>query len=112
MPGEDAADIIANTFLANITDKQINEVGLGFLQHRERKLSRLLVLLSVQWPFYIQYEWLYLVTLHGPCRTAVATAAMIYGLSNLLSSSQLRSYIQIRKRRFTRCSDYKVKKRQ
>lgn len=41
MPGEDAADIIANTFLANITDKQINDVGLGFLQHREREFSRI-----------------------------------------------------------------------
>ncbi|KAJ7221670.1 hypothetical protein GGX14DRAFT_333046, partial [Mycena pura] len=32
---EDAPDIIANTFLHDISDKQLEEIGLGFLKHRE-----------------------------------------------------------------------------
>ncbi|KAF9062011.1 hypothetical protein BDP27DRAFT_1369177 [Rhodocollybia butyracea] len=36
IPGEDAVDIIANTFLSKITEEQILNVGLkGFLMHRE-----------------------------------------------------------------------------
>ncbi|PPQ75836.1 hypothetical protein CVT26_001130 [Gymnopilus dilepis] len=35
VPAEDAPDIIANTFLASITDEQMAEVGKGFLTHRE-----------------------------------------------------------------------------
>ena len=37
MPEEDAPDIIANTFLAGITDEQMTAVGKGFLSHRECK---------------------------------------------------------------------------
>jgi hypothetical protein len=39
VPGEDAPDIIANTFLQTITPEQIERVGKGFLCHRECKLS-------------------------------------------------------------------------
>ncbi|KAJ3730396.1 hypothetical protein C8R42DRAFT_650031, partial [Lentinula raphanica] len=36
VPGEDAPDIIANTFLSSITEEQIRHIGLnGFLMHRE-----------------------------------------------------------------------------
>ncbi|KAF4618297.1 hypothetical protein D9613_011520 [Agrocybe pediades] len=35
VPGEDAPDIVANTFLASITEEQIIEVAKGFLKHRE-----------------------------------------------------------------------------
>ncbi|KAJ3821428.1 hypothetical protein F5880DRAFT_1582041 [Lentinula raphanica] len=36
VPGEDAPDIIANTFLSSITEDQIRHIGLnGFLMHRE-----------------------------------------------------------------------------
>ncbi|KAJ3966843.1 hypothetical protein EV361DRAFT_540884 [Lentinula raphanica] len=36
VPGEDAPDIIANTFLLSITEDQIRHIGLnGFLMHRE-----------------------------------------------------------------------------
>ncbi|KAF9474955.1 hypothetical protein BDN70DRAFT_814884, partial [Pholiota conissans] len=34
-PEEDAPDIIANTFLAGITEEQMDAVGRGFLSHRE-----------------------------------------------------------------------------
>jgi hypothetical protein len=36
VPNEDAPDIIANTFLAEVTQEQLDAIGLGFLQHRER----------------------------------------------------------------------------
>ena len=39
VPREDAPDIIANTFLQNITPEQIERVGKGFLCHCECKLS-------------------------------------------------------------------------
>jgi hypothetical protein len=39
VPSEDAPDIIANTFLAEVTQKQLDAIGLGFLQHREREES-------------------------------------------------------------------------
>jgi hypothetical protein len=38
VPGEDAPDIIANTFLQTITPEQMEQVGKGFLCHRECKL--------------------------------------------------------------------------
>lgn len=38
VPAEDAPDIIANTFLAGITEDQIDKVGCGFLQHSHRML--------------------------------------------------------------------------
>ena len=38
VPDEDAPDIIANTFLAEVTQEQLDAIGLGFLQHRECKL--------------------------------------------------------------------------
>lgn len=34
---EDAPDIRANTFLAEVTDAQLQEIGYGFLGHRQRK---------------------------------------------------------------------------
>ncbi|KAJ7252582.1 hypothetical protein C8J57DRAFT_1351069 [Mycena rebaudengoi] len=34
-PEEDAPDIIANTFLAQVTDDQLKSIGYGLLQHRE-----------------------------------------------------------------------------
>ncbi|GLB44253.1 hypothetical protein LshimejAT787_1601830 [Lyophyllum shimeji] len=35
VPAEDAPDIQANTFLVEITEEQLDAVGIGFLQHRE-----------------------------------------------------------------------------
>ncbi|TFY55593.1 hypothetical protein EVJ58_g8149 [Rhodofomes roseus] len=35
VPNEDAPDIVANTFLASVTDQQLRDIGYGFLQHRE-----------------------------------------------------------------------------
>ncbi|KAH9832021.1 uncharacterized protein C8Q71DRAFT_840905 [Rhodofomes roseus] len=35
IPNEDAPDIVANTFLASVTDQQLQDIGYGFLQHRE-----------------------------------------------------------------------------
>jgi len=35
VPSEDAPDIIANTFLAEVTQEQLDAIALGFLQHRE-----------------------------------------------------------------------------
>lgn len=38
---EDAPDIIANTFLPDVTDEEITNIGYGFLRHRERKFITL-----------------------------------------------------------------------
>ncbi|KAF8867676.1 hypothetical protein BD779DRAFT_1694104 [Infundibulicybe gibba] len=35
VPSEDAPDIIANTFLAEISEEQLQRVGIAFLEHRE-----------------------------------------------------------------------------
>ena len=35
VPAEDAPDIIANTFLEQVTDIQLGKIRLGFLKHRE-----------------------------------------------------------------------------
>uniref|UniRef100_A0A8H8CI32 XPG-I domain-containing protein n=1 Tax=Psilocybe cubensis TaxID=181762 RepID=A0A8H8CI32_PSICU len=35
IPGEDAPDIVANTFLASVTEEQMAKIGGGFLMHRE-----------------------------------------------------------------------------
>jgi hypothetical protein len=32
---EDVPDIVANTFLVEVTQEQLDAIGLGFLQHRE-----------------------------------------------------------------------------
>ena len=37
VPNEDAPDIVANTFLEEVTEDQLDKIALGFLQHRERK---------------------------------------------------------------------------
>jgi hypothetical protein len=37
VPNEDAADIVANTFLQQITEDQMVQIGLGFLKHRHRE---------------------------------------------------------------------------
>lgn len=47
IPGEDAPDIIANTFLAGITEKQMDAVGRGFLAHRESELQYLTAQASI-----------------------------------------------------------------
>ena len=47
MPGEDAPDIIANTFLSGITEKQMDAVGRGFLAHRESELFYFTVQASI-----------------------------------------------------------------
>jgi len=36
-PNEDAPDIVANTFLAEITQQELDEVRKAFLMHRECK---------------------------------------------------------------------------
>jgi len=52
VPGEDAPDIIANTFLQTITPEQIERVGKAFLCHRECKLFfRLFLLVSAETPY-------------------------------------------------------------
>ena len=38
-PGKDAPDIVANTFLENVTDEELSRVSIGFLKHRERELN-------------------------------------------------------------------------
>lgn len=38
VPSEDAPDIVANTFLAEVTKEQLDAIGIGFLEHRECKL--------------------------------------------------------------------------
>lgn len=40
--GEDAPDIVANTFLDQISEDQMRDVGYAFLEHRERKLRNIL----------------------------------------------------------------------
>jgi len=39
MPGEDAPDIVANTFLAQMSEKTLQDIGYGFLDHRECETS-------------------------------------------------------------------------
>lgn len=39
VPEEDAPDILANTFLAEITERQLDDVHVGFLGHREREFG-------------------------------------------------------------------------
>jgi hypothetical protein len=39
VPNEDAVDIIANTFLSEVTEEQLTQIGLGFLKHRQRGFS-------------------------------------------------------------------------
>lgn len=36
VPNEDAPDIIANTFLSDVTEAQLEAIHMGFLAHRER----------------------------------------------------------------------------
>ena len=47
VPSEDAPDIVANTFLAEVilaegTQDQLNAIDLGFLKHRECEISHCL----------------------------------------------------------------------
>jgi hypothetical protein len=35
IPGQDAPDIVANTFLDQTSEKQLRKIGYGFLSHRE-----------------------------------------------------------------------------
>ena len=35
VPNEDAPDIVANTFLAEVTEEELDKVTTGFLSHRE-----------------------------------------------------------------------------
>jgi hypothetical protein len=37
--GEDAPDIVANTFLDRVSDEQLQEIGYSFLDHRECERS-------------------------------------------------------------------------
>jgi hypothetical protein len=38
IPNQDKPDIIANAFLSEGTDEQLDTVGVGLLAHREREL--------------------------------------------------------------------------
>ena len=38
VPNEDAPDIVANTFLEEVTEEQLDKIGLEFLQHHECKV--------------------------------------------------------------------------
>jgi len=38
IPANDAPDIVANTFLATLSDETLKKIRYGFLEHRERKL--------------------------------------------------------------------------
>jgi hypothetical protein len=35
LDGQDAPDIVANTFLDQVTEAQMEAIGFGFLSHRE-----------------------------------------------------------------------------
>ncbi|KAF9039035.1 hypothetical protein BJ165DRAFT_1407286 [Panaeolus papilionaceus] len=48
VPEEDAPDIVANTFLAAITDEQLAKVGEGFLKHREHQQIGIFSVLGCQ----------------------------------------------------------------
>jgi hypothetical protein len=37
IPADDAPDIVANTFLATLSDETLKKIRYGFLEHRERK---------------------------------------------------------------------------
>jgi hypothetical protein len=39
VPNEDAPDIIANTFLADITEEQLEAIHMAFLAHRKRTFT-------------------------------------------------------------------------
>jgi len=39
IPANDALDIVANTFLAKLSDETLKKIRYGFLEHRERELS-------------------------------------------------------------------------
>ena len=43
IPAEDAPDIIANTFLAQLSDDTLTQIRYGFLDHRERQFVFLLL---------------------------------------------------------------------
>jgi len=51
VPNEDAPDIVANTFLEEVTEDQLDKIGLGFLQHREHKAP---CLSCNQFQFYVR----------------------------------------------------------
>lgn len=36
IPAQDAPNIVANTFLEQVSDEQLYSIRLAFLQHRER----------------------------------------------------------------------------
>ena len=37
IPGQDAPDIVANTFLDQTSEEQLKQIGYAFLSHRERR---------------------------------------------------------------------------
>ncbi len=37
IPADDAPDIVANTFLAQLSDETLKKIRYGFLEHRERE---------------------------------------------------------------------------
>jgi len=39
IPADDAPDIVANTFLAKLSDETLKKIRYGFFEHRERELS-------------------------------------------------------------------------
>lgn len=54
IPTQDAPDIIANTFLEQVSDTQLFNIRFGFLDHRERKASCSYLVLSGSLILYVQ----------------------------------------------------------
>lgn len=42
IPGQDAPDIVANTFLDQTSEEQLKKIGYGFLSHRECEFTSVL----------------------------------------------------------------------
>jgi len=41
IPADDAPDIVANTFLAQLSDETLKKIRYGFLEHREREYLKI-----------------------------------------------------------------------
>jgi hypothetical protein len=64
IPGQDAPDIVANTFLDQTSEDQLKQIGYAFLSHRERKF---VLKLSVS-DFQIRFFASSAINCHGTCR--------------------------------------------
>lgn len=62
---EDADDIVANTFLSEVTDLQMQAIGMGFLSHREGKQFQSIFIYLLNDMICHQYGWSFSVTSLG-----------------------------------------------